>query len=96
VAIAPLLCGYFKTFEVKIIILNRGLNYFCFRSVGKCQFLILSFLPNINSHLGVNTKAWSLKMDLWLFRCPVATNVASKGILLDTPGLNLSSLNIPT
>ena len=24
---------------------------------------------------------------MWLFRCPVATNVASRGILLDTTGL---------
>jgi len=27
-------------------------------------------------------------MEMWLFRCPVATNVASKVILLDTAALN--------
>jgi len=29
---------------------------------------------------------------MWLFRCHVATNVASKGILLDTAGLDHSKL----
>ncbi len=89
----------FKNFEVKILLLNRTLRYFCFKLVGKCQLLSI-FLPNINSHLGVKDsnlgikhpythyiKALSLKMDVWLFKCPVATNVASKGILLDTAGV---------
>ena len=51
-ASGPLLCGYFKNFEVKILLLNRALSYFCFKLVGKCQLLLI-FLPNINSHLGV-------------------------------------------
>ncbi len=47
----------------------------------------------LNSHLVVKhpytfkPKARSLKMDMWLMDVPVATNVASKEILLDTAAL---------
>ncbi len=51
-ASGPLLCGCLKRFEVKILLLNRALRYFCFKFVGKCQLLLI-FLPNIKSHLGV-------------------------------------------
>ena len=51
-ASGPLLCGYFKNFEVKILLLNRALRFFGFKLVGKYQLLLI-FLPNINSHLGV-------------------------------------------
>jgi len=60
VASGPILCGYFKIFEVKIIILNRALRYFCFKLVGKCQLLLI-ILPNINSHLGVEDSNLGIK-----------------------------------
>jgi len=41
--IGSLLCGYFKNFEMNIIILNRALRYFCFKLVGKCQFTFKLF-----------------------------------------------------
>jgi len=49
-----------KNFEVKILLLNRALRYFCFKLVGKCQLLFI-FLPNINSHLGVKDSHLGVK-----------------------------------
>ena len=59
-ASGPLLCGYFKNFEVKILLLIRALRYLCFKLVGKCQLLLI-FLPNINSHIGVKDSNLGIK-----------------------------------
>jgi hypothetical protein len=62
---------------------DQAFRYFCFKLVGKCQLLLI-FLPNINSHLGVKDSDLGIKHPYTFFPLNMSSFAKTVEVLINS------------